>query len=89
VTDTLKRCEKGAVVSATVDRDKLWQVQTPQAFQFRVLRDAMAELGKQEVTDECMAVELAGGTVRIVENLKPNVKITTVEDLQLAAALLK
>ena len=89
VTDTLKRCEKGAVVSATVDRDKLWQVQTPQAFQFRVLRDAMAALGKQEVTDECMAVELAGGTVRIVENLKPNIKITTVEDLQLAAALLK
>jgi 2-C-methyl-D-erythritol 4-phosphate cytidylyltransferase len=49
----------------------------------------MAALDKKEVTDDSMAVELAGGTVRIVENLKPNFKITTVEDLQVAGALLK
>ncbi len=89
VTDTVKRCEKGSVVTETVPRDKLWQVQTPQAFQFRVLRDALAALDKKDATDDCMAVELAGGTVRSVENLKPNFKITTVEDLQVAGALLK
>ena len=88
VTDTLKTCEKGSTVSKTVPREKLWSVQTPQAFQMKELRAAYKAL-KGEVTDDCMAIELNGGTVKIVENLKPNVKITVPEDLQLAAALLK
>ena len=89
VTDTIKRCAKGTSVSETVPRDQLWAVQTPQAFQFRALRSAYAALGATEVSDDCMAVEAAGVPVKIVEWLKPNVKITTVEDLQLAGALLK
>lgn len=90
VTDTLKACAKGTTVSETVLREKLWAVQTPQAFQLKVLRDALKNLQpKQEVTDDCQAVELNGQPVKIVENLKPNFKITTVEDLQVAAALLK
>ena len=90
VTDTVKRCEKGSVVTETVSREKLWTVQTPQAFQVKILRDALKALGpKDDTTDECQAVEMAGGTVKIVENLRPNVKITTPEDLQAASALLK
>ena len=89
MTDTAKRVEKGITVAATEDRDKLWSVQTPQAFQMRVLRNAYKELGKREVTDDCQAVELTGGEVKIVEDRKPNFKITTVEDLQIAGALLK
>ena len=90
VVDTLKMCAKGSTVTETVPRDRLWSVQTPQAFQFKVLREALKKLpAKQEVTDDCQAVELAGGTVKIVEDRKPNFKITTAEDLQLAAALLK
>ena len=89
MTDTVKRVEKGSVVSATEDRSKLWSVQTPQAFAIRTLRDAYKKLGKTEVTDDCQAVELAGETVKIVETLAPNFKITTVEDLQIAGALLK
>lgn len=89
VTDTIKRCERASTVSETVPRDKLWAVQTPQAFQIKVLREALKAVGKGEVTDDCAAVEAAGGVVRIVENLKPNFKITTVEDLQLAGALLR
>ena len=89
MTDTVKRCEKGTVVTETVDREKLWTVQTPQAFQVKEIRAAYKTLGTKEVTDDCRAVELNGGTVKIVENLKPNFKITTVEDLQLAATLLK
>ena len=76
-------------VTETVPRDKLWAVQTPQAFQVKEIRAAYKALGSKEVTDDCMAIELNGGTVKIVENLKPNFKITTVEDLQLAAMLLK
>lgn len=90
VTDTLKTCAKGTTVSATVSREKLWSVQTPQAFQLRVLKKAYAALDpKAEVTDDCQAVELAGGTVKIVESLKPNVKLTTPEDIQLVSQLLK
>ena len=89
MTDTVKRVEKGSTVSGTEDRSKLWAVQTPQAFQLRTLRDAYRKLGKAEVTDDCQAVELAGEQVKIVESLKPNFKITTVEDLQIAGALLK
>ena len=89
VTDTVKRCEKGLTVSETVSRDRLWSVQTPQAFQFRTLRDAYAKLGKIEVTDDCQAVELAGVPVKIVESLKPNIKLTTPEDLQLLSLIMK
>ena len=89
MSDTVKVCDKGSTVTETLPRDKLWAVQTPQAFQIRDLRAAHKALGKREVTDDCMAVELNGGTVKIVTNLRPNFKITTVEDLQAAGALLK
>ena len=89
VTDTIKRVEKGSTVSATEDRDKLWAVQTPQAFQVKVIKAAYKALGKDEVTDDCQAVERAGETVKILESRLPNFKITTVEDLQIAGALLK
>ena len=89
LTDTIKRCEKGAVVTETISRDKVWAVQTPQAFQLKELRAAYKAVGKDELTDDCMAVERNGVTVKIVENLRPNVKITVPEDLQLVARLLK
>ena len=91
MTDTVKRVEKGksTAIIETVDRDTLWTVQTPQAFQVKVLRDAYKALGKQEVTDDCQAVELTGVQTSIYETNQPNFKITTVEDLQIAAALLK
>ncbi len=89
VTDTLKECAKGTTVSATVPRAKLWRVQTPQAFALRDLREAYAALGDKEVTDDCEAVEKNGVAVKIVESLKPNIKITVPEDLQLVASLLK
>ena len=84
ITDTVKRVEK-----ATEDRDKLWAVQTPQAFQMKTLRAAFKALGEREVTDECQAVELSGESVKILESRQPNFKITTVEDLQIAGAILK
>ena len=88
MTDTVKRVEKGTAISGTEDREKLWAVQTPQAFNFRTLSNAYKALGKNDVTDDCQAVELSGETVRIYENRAPNFKITTVEDLQIASALL-
>ena len=90
MTDTVKFCEKGQpVVRKTIDREGLWTVQTPQAFQVKELRAAYKALKAKEVTDDCAALELKGVPVRIVQNLKPNIKITTAEDLQLVGALLK
>ena len=89
ITETVKRVDRGSTVVATEDRDKLWAVQTPQAFQIKILREAYNALGKADITDDCLAVELNGGQVKIVENRRPNIKITTVEDLQIAGALLR
>lgn len=90
VSDTLKNCAKGLSVTRTVPRDRLWAVQTPQAFQYQALRDAYRQLDtKTEVTDDCQAAELAGIPVKIVENFAPNFKLTTPADMQLLALLLK
>lgn len=91
IRDTVKIIEKGITVSATVDRAKYWTVQTPQAFPYAMLRKAYAaaEAEGKEVFDDAQAVELAGEAVKICETEKPNPKITTPEDLQVAAAILK
>ena len=90
VIDAVKYIEKGTTIDKTVDRSHLWCVQTPQAFQIKTLRDAYKALPpKKEVVDDCEAVELMGEPVKIVENRRPNFKITTVEDLQLASAFLR
>ena len=89
MSDTVKICEKGSTVTKTVPREKMWTVQTPQAFQMKELRAAYKALGKNEVTDDCMAVELNGVPVKILSSDRPNFKITTAEDLQVISALLK
>lgn len=91
VRDTVKVVEKGTTVSETVDRSKHWVVQTPQAFPYSMLRKAYAavEADGKEVLDDAQAVEILGETVKICESNKLNLKITTPEDLQIAAALLK
>ena len=89
IWDTVKVVEKGSTIQRTEDRSKLWAVQTPQAFNAQLIRRAYAEVEKRkaEVTDDASAVELLGEPVKIYETDLPNLKITTVEDLQLAAAV--
>jgi len=89
IFDTVKYVEKGNTVTRTEDRTKLWAVQTPQAFQASLLRRAYAELAKSGavVTDDASAVEALGEMVKIYETHQPNLKITTVEDLQIASAV--
>lgn len=88
--DTVKSVEKGNVISETVDRAKLWQVQTPQAFSASLIRRAYAALAKKkgEVTDDSAAVEQLGENVKICECNTTNIKITNVEDLQVASKIL-
>lgn len=89
IWDSVKLVEKGTSVTRTEDRTRLWTVQTPQAFDVRLLRRAYAAVAEErlEVTDDASAVEHIGETVKIYETEKPNFKITTVEDLQVAAAV--
>ena len=89
IWDTVKFVEKGIIVTRTEDRSKLWAVQTPQAFSAPLIRRAYAEVAKRkvDVTDDAAAVELLGEPVKIVETDVPNLKITTVEDLRVAAAV--
>ncbi|MBR4654364.1 MAG: 2-C-methyl-D-erythritol 4-phosphate cytidylyltransferase [Kiritimatiellae bacterium] len=91
IWDTVKYVEKGAQVDHTEDRSKLWAVQTPQAFSAPLLARAYAKVveEKRTVTDDSAAVELLGEPVKIYESNAVNLKITTVEDLQVAAGVLK
>ena len=91
VVDTIKHVTRGSTVDHTVDRDDLWAVQTPQTFKIEWLRQAYTKVEAKgvTVTDESAAVELLGEPVRLVEWPKPNPKITTAEDLPVAAAVLR
>lgn len=84
VSDTLKRID-GGTVEATVDRDGLATVQTPQAFVAATLRAAHAEGG--ETTDDAALLEAMGATVSAVAGDPRNVKLTRPDDLAVAEAL--
>ncbi|RPJ75376.1 MAG: 2-C-methyl-D-erythritol 2,4-cyclodiphosphate synthase [Acidobacteria bacterium] len=90
--DTVKRSTgtgEDRLIDATLPREEIFLAQTPQAFRIHVLRDAVAE-GRRgaEGTDEAALAELAGHRVRLVEGSARNLKITTVEDLAIAEALI-
>jgi 2-C-methyl-D-erythritol 4-phosphate cytidylyltransferase / 2-C-methyl-D-erythritol 2,4-cyclodiphosphate synthase len=96
VRDTVKVAESASVgeepapvIEATIDRERVWLAQTPQAFTRAVLADAVAqgEAGASG-TDEAALAELAGHRVHLVEGSARNMKITTADDLVVAARLL-
>jgi len=90
VKDTIKVVE-GRVVKNTPDRATLFAVQTPQVFDFDLLRAALtkAKLEEAQVTDDCSAVERMGMSVKIVEGDERNIKVTTPMDLKIAEMLLE
>ncbi len=89
VKDTLKRAAENQTILATVDRDTLWQAQTPQAMQAGLLRRAYELAGEDEVTDEASLLERAGIPVHLIEGSETNLKITRPDDLLVAERLLK
>jgi 2-C-methyl-D-erythritol 4-phosphate cytidylyltransferase len=91
VTDTIKESHDGRFAERTVDRAKLWAVQTPQAFRIEVLRRALAEVRQRGalVTDDTAACELIGQPVRLVTGTAPNPKVTVPSDLAYVGLLLQ
>lgn len=88
-TDTIKEVDGGVIVG-TLDRRRIYRAQTPQAFDYQLLRRAnsearLAEVKAESLTDDAMLVERLGITVAIVEGPASNIKITTEEDLAFAA----
>lgn len=90
VKDTVKTVQ-GGVVSHTPDRNTLRAVQTPQVFDYDLLRGALkqARQEKAAITDDCSAVERMGFSVKIVEGDERNIKVTTPMDLKIAQMLLE
>ncbi|HEX4411984.1 MAG TPA: 2-C-methyl-D-erythritol 4-phosphate cytidylyltransferase [Lacipirellulaceae bacterium] len=89
VQATLKRADEKKRITATVDRDSLWEAQTPQVFRRQLLIDAYAKRGREAVTDDAQLVERLGKPVTIVPCSALNIKITTRDDLKLAEQVLK
>jgi len=91
VTDTIKESMDGKIISRTLDRSKLWSVQTPQAFRVEIIRQALAAARKKNLnlTDDTAACELIGQPVRLVKSAAPNPKVTVPSDLPFIETLLR
>jgi 2-C-methyl-D-erythritol 4-phosphate cytidylyltransferase len=91
VADTVKQADESGVVVGTLDRARLWAVQTPQAFRRDVLARALdvSDDVLAQATDDAWLVERAGGSVRVVETSPANFKVTTPHDLRVAEILLR
>lgn len=91
VSDTVKVVSSSRRVKETPPRDSLWEIQTPQAFQTEIIREAFrqAALKDTDVTDDATLVERLGRSVSVLEGGRTNIKITVPEDLLLAEALLR
>lgn len=94
VKDTIKMANEDEFAEITPDRSRLWQVQTPQAFSYELVRTAydeiMADSALQSgITDDAMVVESRTDCkVKLIKGSYENLKVTTPEDLLLAEALL-
>ncbi len=91
IKDTIKEVDEKKIVRRTLERGKLWAIQTPQAFPVKILRRAYEESYKLKMfgTDDATLVERTGGTVRVIMGSYENIKITTPEDMVLAEEILK
>ncbi len=90
-TDTIKESSDGKRIARTLDRSRLWAVQTPQTFRVEIIRHALAEARKRGLvfTDDTAACELIRQPVELVVSTSPNPKVTRPEDVPFVEAMLK
>jgi 2-C-methyl-D-erythritol 4-phosphate cytidylyltransferase len=91
IVETLKKADTNQEVVASIDREGVWGMQTPQVFRFDWLLDAYRRViaAGQSVTDEVSAMQAAGHPVRLLANPDSNIKITFQRDLDLAERLMR
>ncbi|MFH1457547.1 MAG: 2-C-methyl-D-erythritol 4-phosphate cytidylyltransferase [Candidatus Omnitrophota bacterium] len=78
---------KTMVVEKTLNRDGLWEIQTPQVFRKDLIFKAYKRFGRLDATDDAILVEKLGARVSLVQGSYNNIKITTAEDLIIAEAI--
>jgi 2-C-methyl-D-erythritol 4-phosphate cytidylyltransferase len=90
ITDTIKESADGKTIARTLDRSKLWSVQTPQTFRVAVIRRAISGAREKNLifTDDTAACELIGQPVQLVPSATPNPKVTVPGDLPFVELLL-
>ena len=86
VTDTIKSVDPDGFSAGTLDRERLRSVQTPQVFRRELLAEAHAHADGL-FTDDAAMVEDVGGSVRLFEGARDNIKLTTPEDYAVAEAI--
>lgn len=87
--DTIKIVDKDLKIIKTPNRENLWNVQTPQVFDYKLILEAHEELQGQNFSDDAGLLEKLGKDVFIVEGEYSNLKITTAEDIVIAESKLK
>ncbi len=87
VADSIRMVEEGK--STPLDRSKYRIIQTPQCFELSMLRNAYRQEFHPSFTDDASVVEASGEDIHLVEGNRENIKITTVEDLRMAKALIE
>ncbi|MBQ7986103.1 MAG: 2-C-methyl-D-erythritol 4-phosphate cytidylyltransferase [Clostridia bacterium] len=86
--DTLKMADENGFIKETVDREFLYNIQTPQVFRLSEIKE-MYEKCDEVFTDDCALAEKYGIKVKIVDGSYDNIKITTPDDLDLAERILR
>ena len=91
VKDTVKQVNENGMISATLDRNFLYNIQTPQVFEKNIYIMAMNRAQREGVdyTDDCQLIENMGAPVYVTESEYSNIKITTKEDVKMAERLLE
>ncbi|MGL4361997.1 MAG: 2-C-methyl-D-erythritol 4-phosphate cytidylyltransferase [Cellulosilyticaceae bacterium] len=91
VKDTIKCVTNQKTIESTPEREKLWSIQTPQTFKRELIIEAYRNAKHNKVcgTDDSMLVESIGETVHVICGDYNNIKITTIEDLVFAEAIMK
>ena len=90
VKDTIKVVNNHQEVVQTPKRDLLWMVQTPQVFKYNILKNAYDKAYEEGFygTDDAMLVERSGQVVKMINGSYDNIKITTVEDLDIGEQII-
>ncbi len=88
ITDTVKSAGPDGIIERTLDRGRLWAAQTPQVFRYDLLLRAHREI-TADVTDDAAMLEALGLPVKLYPGSPLNIKVTKLEDLRTAEALLE
>lgn len=87
VADTLKFAKDGQICQ-TIDRQNMYQAQTPQAFRLGKLRQMLLDIDGKVISDEASGFELLGQSVHVVDGSRQNIKLTYPEDLPMIEVML-